>query len=113
MSEKNKLRVLNGTHPWWKGGLNKEHLKIRSSLESKLWREAVFARDGYACIWCGAKSFKGLGKRVTLNADHIKPFCDYPELRFSVDNGRTLCVDCHRKTITYGVNKPKKNEKNK
>lgn len=38
----------------------------------------------------------------TLNADHIKPFALYSDLRFDPNNGRTLCVDCHKKTDTYG-----------
>ena len=48
----------------------------------------------------GKKGCNG-GKTVTLNADHIKPFAYFPELRFAIDNGRTLCVDCHKKTDTY------------
>ena len=81
---------------FWKGGITPINSVIRSSLEYKLWREAVFKRDNYTCIWCGDK--RG-GK---LNADHIKPFALFPELRFALDNGRTLCEPCHKKTDTYG-----------
>ena len=80
----------------WKGGISEVNHKIRTSLEYKLWRMAVFARDEYTCIWGG----KAHGKR--LQADHIKPFAFFPELRFAIDNGRTLCESCHRKTDTYG-----------
>lgn len=87
-------------HPRWKGGITSVNNNIRHSLEYKLWRTAVFERDNYTCIWCGARN--GNGKKIVLNADHIKPFAYYPELRFAIDNGRTLCVDCHRTTDTYG-----------
>ena len=80
---------------FWKGGVTKISVKIRSSMEYKLWRESVFKRDDYTCVWCFKKG--GL-----LNADHIKPFAIFPELRFAIDNGRTLCVDCHKKTDTFG-----------
>lgn len=83
----------------WKGGITPINQKIRKSVEYKLWREAVFKRDKYTCIWCGAKSKKG--KKVILNSDHIKPFAYFPELRFAIDNGRTLCRECHKTTETY------------
>ena len=73
--------------------------RIRKSKEYRLWREAVFERDDYTCVFCG-----DIGG--SLNADHIKRFSDYPELRFAIDNGRTLCVDCHKKTGTYGRPRP-------
>jgi len=81
--------------PNWKGGITPINKQIRFSLEYKLWRRSVFERDKYTCIWCGQKG-------GTLNADHIKPFALFPELRFSIDNGRTLCVPCHKTTDTYG-----------
>ena len=86
--------------PSWKGGITPLNVKIRGSFEYKLWRKAVFERDNFTCIWCGARSQKGIS--VVLHADHIKPFALFPELRFAIDNGRTLCVECHKTTDTYG-----------
>lgn len=83
----------------WQGGITSINHQIRNSQEYKLWRSAVFERDNYICIWCSAQSAKG--KKVILHADHIKPFAYYPELRFAIDNGRTLCIDCHKTTDTY------------
>lgn len=74
--------------------------KIRNSLEYRNWRYSVFKRDSFTCQECGVRS--GLGFRVNLNADHIKPFAQYPTLRFELSNGRTLCEQCHRKTPTWG-----------
>lgn len=65
----------------WKGGKTEEGILIRSGSEYRLWREAVFKRDNYACIWGG----KAHGNK--LQADHIKPFYLFPELRFAIDNG--------------------------
>lgn len=83
-------------------GKRSEHKKIRQSAEYKDWRTEVFKRDGYTCSICGTANHKGKGETVVLQADHIKPFALYPELRFDVDNGRTLCYPCHKATETFG-----------
>lgn len=87
----------------WKGGITGINRLIRSSFEYRLWRESVFKRDNWTCTECGKKGGE-------LNADHIKPFSQYPELRFAIDNGRTLCINCHKNTPTFGgkVNKKPK-----
>ncbi|HAD31544.1 MAG: hypothetical protein CL578_22485 [Alteromonadaceae bacterium] len=80
----------------WQGGKTTDAMIIRGSFEYKSWRVAVFERDGYQCQICGQVGGK-------LNADHIKPFSTHPELRLNIDNGRTLCIGCHRQTETYGI----------
>lgn len=89
-------------NPNWKGGITTENNAIRSSLEYREWRISVFKRDNYTCQHC----FKR-GNGV-LHADHIKPFASYPELRLDLDNGRTLCIECHKKTPTYSARKKEK-----
>lgn len=78
----------------WKGGITPINKAIRNSPKYKRWREAVFERDDYTCVRCGERG-------GTLNGDHIKSFSMFPELRFDLNNGRTLCVPCHKKTDTY------------
>lgn len=59
------------------------------------WRKAVFERDDYTCQICGVRG-------VQIQADHIKPYRFFPNLRWELSNGRVLCVPCHKKTPTYG-----------
>ena len=80
-------------NPNWRGGITPANRAARQTPEYKAWRLAVFIRDGYQCVWCG--------RRGTLHADHIKPFSTHPDLRLDINNGRTLCVECHRTTTTY------------
>lgn len=95
----NKKRI-GIKHHNWKGGITTENHKIRNSSEYARWRTLVFERDNYTCVICYARS--GIGKAVLLQADHIKQFAHFKELRFELSNGRTLCVECHKKTDTYG-----------
>ena len=90
-----KFRRTGEDHWNWKGGVSKEAHKLRSCQELKIWRRAVYERDNYTCQECGDRTSKG--NKVILNAHHIKPFMEYPELRFDVSNGITLCEECHKK----------------
>lgn len=87
-------RNIGENHPNWKGGVTPANKLIRNSMQYRLWRMSIFIRDGRKCIWCGSKE--------KIQADHIKPFALFPELRFIIDNGRTLCEKCHKTTDTWG-----------
>ena len=105
ISERLRGRVGNKSSNW-QGGLTLKNKIIRNSEEYKLWRDAVFVRDKYTCVWCGKIGGK-------LNVDHIKPFALFPELRFAIDNGRTLCEDCHKTTDTYSYKIMKRDKQGK
>jgi len=55
------------------------------------WRKSVFERDDYTCQFCGLRG-------TYLEADHIKPWAYFPDLRYELSNGRTLCKPCHNTT---------------
>ncbi len=79
----------------WQGGKISDRKLEMSRDTYKQWRTSIFRRDNYTCQIC----FERGGN---LEADHIKEWCNYPELRYELNNGRTLCVECHKKTDNYG-----------
>ena len=63
--------------------------KPRKSSRLLIWGKKVRKRDGYKCVRCGCDD------HARLHAHHIRPFSQYPRLRYAVSNGKTLCKDCH------------------
>lgn len=98
-SETQKRRVAEGRNNFYIDGRTPINKAIRHSVEFKFWKDSVFQRDNFTCQECGARS--GNGKAVYLHAHHIKSFAHYPKLRFDLNNGKTLCKDCHKKTDTF------------
>lgn|SRR3990167_8962046 len=82
-------------HPNWKGGIMKGR-KERNQSIYKEWRNEIFSVDKYTCQFCGARN--GHGETVKFEAHHILPWDKFPEMRFSPDNGTTLCQNCHKIT---------------
>ena len=90
-----RRQTISGKGHWnWQGGISSENNRARQKLEYRLWRQKIFERDNWTCQLCEQRG-------GNLQADHIKPFAYFPELRHELSNGRTLCIDCHKKTDTY------------
>lgn len=83
-----------GDRVGWHQSISAEQGK-RSSPEEREWRQNVLHRDGHKCVQCGSAEY--------LEVDHIRPRSMYPELKFNMDNGQTLCHQHHVETETYGV----------
>lgn len=120
MSDETKLKLSIIAKEQWKDGMSLEsRIKLSCSLrniniedfdgfvtdddprklheERKLhedWKKLIFERDNYTCKICGRKRKRG--DRVILNSHHIKSWKNFPELRRNLDNGITLCVECHK-----------------
>lgn len=62
-------------------------------MKEPSWSRQVKIRDHYLCRDCGEGAFD----HEILDADHIKPRRQFPELADTLDNGRTLCLFCHAK----------------
>ena len=93
----------------WQGGKLTLREAIKSSKEYKKWCIESLKRDHFICTNCKTRD-------SMLDVDHIKPFAliihqnkiktledaiKCPEL-WNLNNGRTLCRDCHKKTDTFG-----------
>ncbi len=103
-------------HPFWKGGITPLLVKIRNLDEYKFWRAEVYKRDWYTCRRCGKKeeieahhlkSFSGIFNAFLELYDQFSPIEDKEVLLrlatkyepfWNVNNGKTLCKDCHNKT---------------
>lgn len=79
----------------YKDGKTAERRDLRFTMQYKRWRYDVYQRDKFTCQECAT------ARGGNLVAHHIKPFADFPELRFEVSNGLTLCETCHD-ALHYG-----------
>jgi 5-methylcytosine-specific restriction endonuclease McrA len=70
-----------------------KHGKNRGNSHDLAWRRKVKQRDNHTCQVCGKTNLSGLEE----HAHHKLPVRVFPELRYDVDNGQTLCSSCHPK----------------
>lgn len=70
-------------------------VKRKYDHEYKVWRKKVLDKCNSKCVTCGSHK--------KLHAHHIKSWRNFPELRFSVENGEVLCFECHVKEHPFMV----------
>jgi hypothetical protein len=85
------------TNPNWKGGITTQNRMDRNKFKMEI-QKTVLERDNYTCQLCQVRG--GI-----LQVDHIQPWAEYVELRFDINNCRTLCMKCHYE-ITFGKPMP-------
>lgn len=78
-----------------KKNINYRHGKSSETVKRDLtkvnrWRRRVFQRDKHICQHCG------YNKGKILRAHHIRPWALFPEYRYVLKNGITLCNPCHK-----------------
>ena len=94
---------------FWKGGITKLYDLIRTSFKYRQWRSDIFTHNNFTCQKCGDN------KGGNLEAHHIKSFAlilkeyqiktleqaEQCEELWNINNGQTLCIECHKKTKNY------------
>lgn len=94
----------------WKGGISPLRQRIHGLAIYQKWRKDGFERDNYTCLLCqqkgGILNFDHYIKSFSsiLKENKIKTVEEAVECKelWNLSNGRTLCIDCHRKTDNYG-----------
>ena len=81
-------------HPKWIKDRTK--VKSRARPEMTSWKNFVFNRDKFTCNHCQKVGGK-------LHAHHKAPYSLFPELRWELNNGMTLCESCHKKLHAAAV----------
>jgi hypothetical protein len=107
---KKKLLASGSNNYFWKGGVSDLKRQIINLHEYRHWRSSVYSRDNYTCQTC-------LEKGGELECHHINAFSkilkqnnitsteealECSEL-WNINNGQTLCKDCHKNTPNYGT----------
>jgi hypothetical protein len=90
------LAIQGEKNHMWNGGSSKFYQSHYNNAEYRNWRRSVFIRDKFTCQHCGVR-------HTNINAHHIKSYTYYPEFRYDIKNGLTLCGQCHSKVDHFRI----------
>ena len=89
-----------GTNHWaWIPDLDPQlRIDRRWDENNKNWRREVYERDGFKCVLCESNK--------NIEAHHLASFTRFPDLRYEIDNGVTLCRAHHKEFhSSFGIYK--------
>jgi 5-methylcytosine-specific restriction endonuclease McrA len=96
-----------------KSKLREREIRFRMSMhqqglinldQHKRFRYQVLIRDNFTCRVCGS--------RINLTVHHIKSISLYPELRYKISNGVTVCRQCHDEIEYWKERRYEENHRN-
>jgi len=107
--DKKRPEIAGSNCHLWRGGLTRLVKQIREDIKYKQWRREIFERDNFTCRFCKIeggriqadhypKSFAKVLRENKIKT--LEEAINCGEL-WDINNGRTLCLDCHKKTDTY------------
>jgi len=83
--KQSKSQIGEKNHAWKGGRTYKSH---KRDYRFSDWRNAVIKRDNSTCVICEKFCMYAI-------THHVKHSSEFPELKYDVENGKTLCYDCH------------------
>ena len=111
---RDKIRIGNSgeRNHFWKGGISPLMWRIRHCSKYFEWRSSVFERDNFICQYCEKRSRKLNAHHIeelsflvkNLNITSFEQAINCEEL-WNINNGVTLCEECHGKTKGFRRNK--------
>jgi len=96
----------------WRGGVNKINKPIKRLIRDsnlyKDWRKKIMERDNYTCQFCNKRGVKLevdhypysfsmiLNSIKGINKDNLNNIINDLPFFWDIENGRTLCKQCHQ-----------------
>jgi len=111
-------KLAGENNPNWKGGRTSLAQIFRSTIQYETWRLQVYTRDKFLCQECKVE-----GKRLQAHhKQHLSKLFDKHQIThisqtytikefWDIDNGTTLCKECHAKTHKRTTRKPSTTDK--
>lgn len=86
--QKENLPKGENAYQWDPNKTHEERVIKRNYPEYKVWKRAIKERDDFTCQCCEKRGGQ-------LVSHHLDGYDHHPEKRLDLDNGITLCRECH------------------